>query len=706
MTRSPFLFPSSIWLLFFLFSSVHLVAQKSEVKAKIANIKNDLKTLQDLDKLSNLHFELIPGEIAFNEQDPFSFATPIAEYSDTEVVDQLANLTINTQIYAPYTLIDIDSYNMQKKLGINQSNYDSESDVPSFVIDKIYYKDGTVADYTTVKVTDTLVLDSFDLRFNQSIVKSVKAIKAIDVDVSFAYQKFQKLSFDLNHRIQTMDGDSIKLIDMSANQAMFEFPSSVNDLIEHNWGVYKDGRLFNLKGSNYHSKPSKEALVYFKKLREVCEYVIKNERKFSTVAEIDQYIANAVEPYTPATENIALSTYFYSGPIASVVLHLKNKTANPLVFKAKYNEKKWSYNNVIEGDMVVFTDYTTGKKGIMNLNGVIVIPAKYEGLKSSLHFNLYDARLSDSDESALFWLDSAKKELKELEGVFIYRYEIYGDMVSVEKGVNGPKGLLNVITGQMVVEPIHNNVIFSNNYIIVVGREEDQSTHYSMRSFEPTSTSSSKRSTEKEQNYFIYDKKGKKIMSVYASTLKIEDDFFYVTYGFVEKRREQNVFDRTGKNITQRKYYSDETFSDGLLLVFTQTGDYTTNRFFFIDPTGNVVLTIDPNQFKNVKPFSEGLAMVTDVKSNSGFIDKTGKLVIPCLYSEAKDFQKGLSYVELNNKKVLIDKKGKTIVTFPANTRYPYFDKKLEQWVYDLYDESPRRLYDQNGNVMEQPSNR
>ena len=47
----------------------------------------------------------------------------------------------------------------------------------------------------------------------------------------------------------------------------------------------------------------------------------------------------------------------------------------------------------------------------------------------------------------------------------------------------------------------------------------------------------------------------------------------------------------------------------------------------YADEKGNIVI---PLTWEDADYFSEGLAGVQDSKGNWGFIDETGKLVIPC----------------------------------------------------------------------------
>jgi hypothetical protein len=58
--------------------------------------------------------------------------------------------------------------------------------------------------------------------------------------------------------------------------------------------------------------------------------------------------------------------------------------------------------------------------------------------------------------------------------------------------------------------------------------------------------------------------------------------------------------------------------------------------------------------------FSEGLAPV-QVGGKFGFIDKTGKMVIPPKYDDAFSFSEGLALVKIGDKFRYIDKTGKFV---------------------------------------------
>ncbi|WP_185545976.1 WG repeat-containing protein [Variovorax sp. KBW07] len=85
-------------------------------------------------------------------------------------------------------------------------------------------------------------------------------------------------------------------------------------------------------------------------------------------------------------------------------------------------------------------------------------------------------------------------------------------------------------------------------------------------------------------------------------------------------------------------------FRDGMLLFFNVTpGDYSTQRFGFIDTRGQVVV---PARYRDAGPFSEGRARVCDERG-CGYIDTGGREVIPLRreWVKARDFHDGRALV-------------------------------------------------------------
>lgn len=120
--------------------------------------------------------------------------------------------------------------------------------------------------------------------------------------------------------------------------------------------------------------------------------------------------------------------------------------------------------------------------------------------------------------------------------------------------------------------------------------------------------------------------------------------------------------DRTGQIIIAPQFDRCEPFSDGLALA--RIGCHHA----YVDRAGKVVIQLDCGQFTLAFPFSEGMAVVGQrgpgdaIEDTLGFIDKTGKVVIPLQFDEARAFAEGLAVAAVRHSRGYIDKSGKFVI--------------------------------------------
>ncbi|WP_017656110.1 WG repeat-containing protein [Fortiea contorta] len=110
---------------------------------------------------------------------------------------------------------------------------------------------------------------------------------------------------------------------------------------------------------------------------------------------------------------------------------------------------------------------------------------------------------------------------------------------------------------------------------------------------------------------------------------------------------------------TLKKYFDPYNVSDFVsgLAVINVNGKYG-----YIDKTGKIVI---PPQFDQAKAFSEGLAAVElreNGISNWGYIDLTGKTIITPQFYAANNFSEGLAQIHSSASRGYIDKTGKLII--------------------------------------------
>ena len=121
------------------------------------------------------------------------------------------------------------------------------------------------------------------------------------------------------------------------------------------------------------------------------------------------------------------------------------------------------------------------------------------------------------------------------------------------------------------------------------------------------------------------------------------------------------------------------------------------DKYGFIDKTGKVVI---PLIYEFAGDFHEGLACVKNKGDGKcGFLDKTGKLAVPCAYYTVSDFQEGLAIVSKDYKYGVIDKAGKEVV--PCVYYYiNNFREGLALAIEEIEEDGKIGYIDETGNLV------
>ena len=143
---------------------------------------------------------------------------------------------------------------------------------------------------------------------------------------------------------------------------------------------------------------------------------------------------------------------------------------------------------------------------------------------------------------------------------------------------------------------------------------------------------------------------GQNIYEMFDEMEDWNDEFYRVSLN-----NRYNLLNKQSNTLLYRRWYDDIHYpSDGLALVELN------GKFGFIDKTGREVI---PCKYDFAYDFSDGLASI-ELNGKYGFIDKTGREVVPCKYDYADDFFEGLARVQLNGKCGFIDKAGREVIPF------------------------------------------
>lgn len=190
-----------------------------------------------------------------------------------------------------------------------------------------------------------------------------------------------------------------------------------------------------------------------------------------------------------------------------------------------------------------------------------------------------------------------------------------------------------------------------------------------------------------------------------------EADKFSEGLARVQIGLKSGFIDSTGKFVIQPIYTFAFSFSEGLAVV----GKDMESRWFYVDHKGNMVIEPD-HKFIWLGPFKNGLAQYsTNVGGNTidtydartGFIDKSGKIVIEPKFTNAENFSEGLAIVADDkpnknnqsyfNKKTFIDIKGNVIT--------PFFDRaeSFSEGLAAIEINNRWGFIDKSGNIVISP---
>lgn len=170
------------------------------------------------------------------------------------------------------------------------------------------------------------------------------------------------------------------------------------------------------------------------------------------------------------------------------------------------------------------------------------------------------------------------------------------------------------------------------------------------------------------QGYYAYlDRNGKKVLQTKFYNFNQEAKFSEGLARFYRKRK-WGFFNKKGEIVVEARFDEVMDFSEGHAAVRTGW------PWGFIDSSGN--LKIKP-RFGWVRSFSQGLAQFCVYRNHApfaGYIDKTGRIVIPAIYERTKAFSDNLAAVMIRGqgKWGYIDKTGKSVIKAEFEDALPF----------------------------------
>lgn len=283
-------------------------------------------------------------------------------------------------------------------------------------------------------------------------------------------------------------------------------------------------------------------------------------------------------------------------------------------------EPTLKYDNVSsfsEGFAVVEKDK---KYGYVDQNGKEVVPPIYYSAGS---FSDGVAVAYSKDDCTWHIIDKTGNVKAQLKGYDNVGYSFSNGFIQVEK--DDKYGLADA-TGKEVIPPTYDRIYGFNEGLARV---------------------------EKDDKYGFVDSTGKEVVPfIYRSAGDFNEGLAYV-----QKDGRYGYIDKTGNIVIPLNFTSAIDFSDGLAVV-----GYGNNIWYIIDKTCDIKNTKELlTQYTNVTGFKEGFVEVYK-DGKHGFVDQTGREVVPPIYDYVQDFSEGLAQVQKDGKYGFVDQNGKEVV--------------------------------------------
>ena len=120
----------------------------------------------------------------------------------------------------------------------------------------------------------------------------------------------------------------------------------------------------------------------------------------------------------------------------------------------------------------------------------------------------------------------------------------------------------------------------------------------------------------------------------------------------VMRNAQSGLISNDGKEIFPCQYRIINSVLEDLFIIFDEEN-------ILVDKTGKTICKYEYDESGYTNKFSDGL-LIVEKGGKYGFIDVTGKEVIPCIYDEAHSFSEGLAVVKKNGIYGYVDRNGKS----------------------------------------------
>ncbi|WP_282630448.1 hypothetical protein [Empedobacter sedimenti] len=489
---------------------------KSQTQEELLEaLKSEKETINYLANIENLSFKLKAGSKDFNPKDNSNFDKIKFDHTVSKVAldSFFKELRVGVSSIYPYNVfnIDKDQFDLIKFLGMDNFYFMNNPHLEaSFVPTKINFLDGTSINADKYKISVETIQKKYGIEdedgfvdvdeeklsdiekliWNESntfkyhfAINSSKPVASLDYQIEFVIPRSETYILSTANKVASTSFGEIKLLEIINATASLLIPSQLKKKFEI-YAIYKDGRVMKQLSQNSNTVYSDEQKKGFADLLHVYE-LAETEVNRKSIQNIDQLkkFINTKSPFSDSNY-FEPTNYNYKFDFAGPIDHLKIKVLNledqPELFKISATVRN------DDKEFILSKDLNSDFYGILDVKGNWVVKPFLTEYVREMNKYFYRDQIDYGDTSdeksydRVYWFDHQNKTLK-LVDYIPDSLELYDEKYCiVEKGINGKEGVVNGLTGEIVVPLIYYNVVYKDGKW-VAKTEDYKETIYSLQ---------------------------------------------------------------------------------------------------------------------------------------------------------------------------------------------------------------------------------
>lgn len=484
-------------------------------KDLLETLKKEKETVAFLANMESIGFKLSAGKTNFNPKDDSNFDKINFDKSVSKVsLDSFFNqLSVKVSSVYPYNIfsIDKDQFDLIKFLSMDnfyfldnphlEATYtptkvtflDGTSingDDYKISLETIQEKYGTADEYGYVDVDEERLSDLEKLIWKESnafkyhfAIKYPQPVSSLDYQIEFVIPKSENYTLSTENKTALTQLGEIKLLEINGASASLLIPTQLKKKVEI-YAIYKDGRVLKQKSQNsntVYSDAQKKELSNLLKTYELAEVEINNN-SIKNAEELEKFIHKNSTNYSSDFFEPEYTYYEFgfAGPIDYLKIKVLNLEDKPELFQISANVK------TEDNEFALSKDIKSDLIGILDVKGEWAVKPFFTDYVRQMNKYFFRDQIDFGDTSdeksydRVYWFDRVNRTVKRVDYI-PDSLELYaGKYCIVEKGINGPEGVVDGLTGEIIVPLQYYNVLYEDGKW-VAKTNNGQKVYYSLQ---------------------------------------------------------------------------------------------------------------------------------------------------------------------------------------------------------------------------------